>query len=195
MMNKNVQLSIVSYLDDAATEQIRQFQQAMSDVTGSTASLDSWLPHITLGNGIDATQLELEDVIDEITQASRSVASFSMDISGFGSLDSRPIGVGEASTPYVIFANVVVSQELLELTSRIDEVTSGRSLWYRMSRPYLPHVTLAFRDLTEAGYRNGLDYLSDKNIQLSSTIDHIALVQHFSDSDSELMRIPLDYVA
>jgi len=186
-----MQLSVVSYLDQIATSQVRELQKTMGEVTGSHASLNSWLPHVTLGDGVDVTSLELSDLVDEIQEAASTTPSFTINMSGFGSLDSRPIGVGEASTPYAIFIDVVVSQDLLDLVAKIDEVTTARSIWYHMPRPYLPHVTLAFRDLSETGYMNGLDYLSDKNIQFSSVIDHIALVQKLPDTDTEYTRIQL----
>jgi 2'-5' RNA ligase len=186
-----MQLSIVSYLDPEASAKIRKLQREVSEVTGSQASLSSWQPHITLGDGVEVTNLELDEFKDEIQEAAQSTTPFSINITGFRSLSSRPIGVGEVSTPYAIFINAVASQELLELVSRIENATIGRSIWYQMPQPFLPHVTLAFRDLTEAGYNNGLEYLSDKNIVLSSVIDHVALVQKYPDSDIELIRIPL----
>lgn len=186
-----MQLSIVSYLDQAATSQVRELQRTMSEITGSRASLDSWSPHVTLGDGVEATDLELNDLIAEIQQAARTTPSFTINLSGFSSLNSRPIGVGEVSTPYAIFIDVVVSQELLDLVAKIDEISTARSIWYHMPRPYLPHVTLAFRDLSEEGYRSGLDYLSDKDTRFSSTIDHIALVQKLPDADTEYARIQL----
>lgn len=186
-----MQLSIVSYLDQVTTSRVRELQKTMSEITGSRASLDSWSPHVTLGDGVDVTDLELNDLIDEIQDAANTTSSFTIDVSGFSSLDSRPIGVGEISTPYAIFIDVVVGRELLDLVAKIDEVTTARSIWYHMPRPYLPHITLAFRDLSETGYKNGLEYLSDKNIQFSSTINHIALVQKLPDTNTEYIRIQL----
>lgn len=186
-----MQVSIVSYLDQAVTTQVRELQKTMSEITGSQASLNSWLPHVTLGDGVDVTNVELNDLIGEIQEIAKVTPTFTVSVSGFSSLDSRPIGVGEISTPYAIFIDVVVSQELLDLVAKIDEVTTARSIWYHMPRPYHPHITLAFRDLSEAGYRRCLDYLSDKSIQFSSLIDHIALVQKLSDTDTEYTRIQL----
>ena len=57
-----------------------------------------------------------------------------------------------------------------------------------MPRPYLPHVTLAFRDLSREGFEAGSAYLADKTIHLSSTIDHIALVEKLATTDAERQR-------
>lgn len=189
--NRYMQLSIVSYLDENAAKEVRKLQEIMSEVTGSKASLYSWAPHITLGDGIDVTDLELTNLIDGIKHTGQSTPIFTITASGFNFLDSRPVGVGEVSTPYTIFIGVAISQELLNLVSRIREITDTRSKWYQMPRPYRPHVTIAFRDLSEVGYQNGLNYLIDRKVRLTSTIDHIALVQKLPEIDTELMRIPL----
>lgn len=187
-----MQLSIASYLDDSATQQVRQLQQTMSEVTGSTASLNSWQPHVTLGDGIDVTKNEIDNLIDEMQRVAQTTHKFDLTMTGFGSLGSRPIGEGEISTTYAIFINVIINQDLVNLVDKIDEITNNYSIWYHMPRPYLPHATLAFRDLSEQGYHDGLNYLGGKNIALTSSIDHIALVEKTSDSDMEFIRIPLD---
>lgn len=60
-----------------------------------------------------------------------------------------------------------------------------------MPNPYLPHVTLAFRDLNQDGYRSGLAFLEGKEVELKSSIDHVALVQKLSASDREIARVQL----
>ena len=60
-----------------------------------------------------------------------------------------------------------------------------------MRRPYQPHVTLAFRDLTQAGYKSGLEYLKDKDMTINTRIDHIALVEKRSNADIERFRVHL----
>lgn len=187
-----MQLSIVSYLDQAATGQVRELQKSLSQVTGSRASLTSWLPHVTLGDGVEVSELEVGDLVESIKSVARGTSPFTIHLAGFSWLDSRPIGASEVSTPYVIYINVGVSQQLLNLVAKIDNLATPRSIWYHMPRPYLPHITLAFRDLTEKGYKDGLEHIADKNINLSSSIDHIALVQKLPDKDVEYVRIQLE---
>lgn len=185
-----MQLSVVSYLDAQATKVIRDLQQKVSDITGSKASLQAWQPHITIGDGIEIEN-GTDDLIKDIINNTKSIHPFSVKIVGFGSFSARAIGKGEESSPYVLFAAVIVSHELDELVRKINYATMGYSTWYSMPRPYLPHVTLAFRDLTEDGYLNGLKYLQDKSIELSSLLDHIAFVKKLPNSDVELSRIQL----
>lgn len=80
-----MQLSIVSFLDKYATEEVRHLQKALGEVTGSTASLTSWLPHITLGDGIDIEESELTNTIEELNKVVSSIPTFSVTISGFSS--------------------------------------------------------------------------------------------------------------
>lgn len=184
-----MKLSIVSYLDPDTTRQVRELQKTLSDLTGSIAALTSWSPHITLGDGVEVD--DTDTLVAELTQIANSTNSFDLKVSGFSSIDSRPIGRGEISTPYVIYIDVVPNQALLDLVQKIGRVTNEYETWYLMHRPYLPHVTLAFRDLTKDGYEKGLEYLKDKDVELVSKIDHIALVEKLDEVDREYKRILL----
>lgn len=184
-----MQLSIVSYLDEAATGQIRQLQQAMSEVTGSRASLDSWAPHVTLADGVEVEMSEFDGFVDEVRRLADVTQPFGLTVTGFSSLDNRPIGVGEESTPYAIFIDVVSNAALLDLVAQLHIATRTRPIWYHMPQPYLPHVTLAFRDLSASGYAKGLTYLDDKHVELQAQIDHVALVQKLPNTDEEVVRL------
>ena len=108
---------------------------------------------------------------------------------GFGGRTDRTVGDGEITTPFVLWIDVLQNSELLELVERIKEsITSKTELWYRMPQPYMPHVTVAFRDLSEDGYLKGSEFLKDKNIQEIITVDHIALVEHLPEKDIETVR-------
>lgn len=186
-----MQLSIVSYLDAESTERVRILQRQLAKVTGSRASLSSWSPHITVGDGVVVDEVQFESLLTDMAEIASKNHVFDVVASDFGSLDSRPIGVGEKSTPYVIYVDVAVSQDLTELVSMIREVTSNYSKWYQMPDPYLPHITLAFRDLDKEGYERGLDYLMAKTMTITSKINHIALVQKLEAADKEVARINL----
>ena len=187
-----MQFSIVSYLDPQATAQVRGLQRTISEVTGSHASLSSWEPHVTIGDGVAVDDTERTRLVGETQQLADETSAFELHMSGFSSLDNRPIGIGEVSTPYVLFVDVQVNPQLLDIVDRMQVITDKYTAWYHMPQPYLPHVTLAFRDLTREGFERGLDYLSDKDIRITSVIDHIALVEKLETKDVEYTRIPLE---
>ena len=186
-----MQLSIVSFLDDEVTRKVKDLQIALSEVTGSKASLFSWSPHITLADGVELSGDELEEFVKELKYIADATPAFELDIAGFDSLDSRPIGDGEVSTPYLIYIDVKMNQDLIDLVNNLRARITSYPKWYSMPQPYLPHITLAFRDLSEDGFVAGLKYLEGKSIKLSSHINHIALVQKLEERDQEYTRVKL----
>ena len=86
--------------------------------------------------------------------------------------------------------DVVVSQDLKDMVTKIqNEVTNKWEKWYLKPQPYAPHVTLAFRDLGKEGFEKGLAFLSQYELTLETTINHIALVEKQPDKDVEFHRI------
>ena len=163
----------------------------MSETTGSYACLSSWEPHVTLGDGVEVDEHGYKGLVEDIEQVAHLHPVFELEISGFSSLDNRPLGVGEASTPYAIFIDVHANNLLQALVAGLQKITSEHPIWYHMPQPYLPHVTLAFRDLSREGFDRGIAYLSDKDIRITSVIDHISLVEKLETKDIERKRILL----
>jgi 2'-5' RNA ligase len=181
--------SIVTYLNDESSKKVREIQQKLFELTGSRACLDEWEPHTTVGSGIWVTEEELAEVEKTFTQLAKETKPFSVTVSGFGGLTDRKGGEGEATTPYVLWIDIVVGDELKNLAGMIEEeVTSKYKLWYKMPVPYTPHVTVAFRDLNKEGYEKGREYLKELNFEDEIIISHIALVEKLPGKDVEYKR-------
>ncbi|NCD00467.1 MAG: hypothetical protein EOL95_12320 [Bacteroidia bacterium] len=181
-----MKLSIVSYLDPESSHKVRELQQKLSDITGSRVSLSSWEPHVTIGDGVEVDYGDLKSLKYKIDSLSIKTDPFELNLQGIGSLDNWKGGSDE--TPYVIYLNVVLTEELMKFVNEIESICNKYNKWYFMPRPYMPHCTLAFRDLTKVGYENGLKYLQKVDPKLKAKIDHIALVEKLTDFDSELIR-------
>ena len=184
-------LSIVSYLDEPTTNAVRKIQHDLSELTGSTASIVSWSPHITLADGITLEPNEIAGALQRFELTARQVKCFDVEVSGFGGINDWSPGHGDTATPYVLFLNVVVNESLLRAVGLLRKTIIDYPKWYSMPDPYLPHVTVAFRDLSREGYEFGTDYLSRINLQMTSRIDHIALVEKLPKIDTEFKRILL----
>lgn len=183
--------SIVSYLDKVATQKILQLQKELSHVTGSIASLTHWEPHITVGDGVDLSSDDLRIFRSQLEEDLIKIKPFKVILDGFIFNDNRTMGVDEKSTPYLIAVDVQQNDSLAELVKTIELMTSNMTRWYNQPIPYKPHVTLAFRDLTEEGYKLGINYIHNKKIHLDSLVDHVSLVEKLADKDVEIVRIPL----
>ena len=186
-----MKLSIVSYLDPDSTKYVRDLQQGLSKVSGSNASLNSWEPHITVGDGIEINDSELEQVKAGLVNLAHGIKPFSINLQGVGSRDDRIGGKDEVTTPYVVYLNAIVNDELQTLVDQVKKRTGAFSKWYVMPRPYLAHVTLAFRDLTKDGFDSGLRSLSGKRPSTMSKVGHLSLVEKLPDVDRELLRFDL----
>ena len=181
--------SIVCYLIGEQYKEVQNLQEKIMNVTGSRACLDFWEPHLTLGDGIELTNLDIRDVEESINNITQNQKKFDVEISGFGGLSNRQGGIGEITTPYVLWINVAVSNELQGLVNSIKEsITKKYPLWYKMSKPYTPHITVAFRDLTKEGYEKGIQFLQTQSFLESVAISNIALVEKLADKDIEYKR-------
>ena len=177
------------YLEDELKTEVRVLQEKLFELTGSRECLDAWQPHLTIGNGILVDESKLMQVESDIEALVKNENTFQVALEGFGGLTNRKGGEGEITTPYVLWVDVVVNKELTELVGKVrDIITSKCELWYQMPKPYTPHVTLAFRDLSEDGYSNGLDYLNGRSFNNSAQISHIALVEKLPTADIEHKR-------
>lgn len=186
-----MQLSIVSYLDLKSSIEVRNLQQKLSKITGSKASLMSWEPHITVGDGIEVDADSLERFKNGIRGIVDRTTSFGLQLRDIATIDNRKGGIGEVTTPYVIYLDVKVNDDLLKLVDEVGKATDGFEKWYYMPQPFTPHCTLAFRDLSKEGFELGIEFFKDQSIELMATIDHIALVEKLPDLDRELVRFSL----
>jgi len=184
-----MKLSIVCYLDINSSKTVRELQRELSKVSGSVASLASWEPHVTIGDGIEVNDIELGAVKAELASLGREITAFPLSLQGVESRDDRIGGEDEETTPYLIYLGVTVGDDLRALVDRVGYLTMYLRKWYVMPKPYVPHVTLAFRDLNECGFYEGLKYLSDKDISITATIGHFSLVEKLPTVDREIARL------
>jgi 2'-5' RNA ligase len=187
-----MKFSIVRYLDESTTNKVRTIQNTISQLTGSGAVLVSWFPHITLGDGIITNgNQERRNFLSDMQVMCQTMRPFSVAISGFGQMDNWSGGIGKRASPYVLYIKISIDNELLNAVNKIGAITLRYPKCYHMPHPYLPHVTVAFRDLTKQGFDLGLNYLKNQEINDSSKIDHVALVEKLPDSDVERIRFSL----
>lgn len=166
-------------------------QQKLREVTGSTAALQTWQPHLTIGDGIEISNEQLAVVETKLKQVAKQAHIFPIALRGFDGFTQWKPGAGQTGTPYVIYTRVEPSRALTKLVQDINDVIADENRWYRMPRPYKSHITLAYRDLDEAGFIRGMNYLASQSFDHNATIDHIALAITQDESNSELRRIRL----
>lgn len=177
-MNDLKKYSLVAYLIGEEYNEVRALQKEISEITGSTKCLTDWQPHITIGDGPETNEEQLEELSEQLESFVKSHQPFATKITGFGGIENWKGAVPGEITPYVIWLNVEVSQELLGFWNELRvAITEKYPAWLPRTQTYVPHVTIAFADLTKEGYDKGMAYLASKNFESPLTISHIALVE------------------
>ena len=193
MESKNY--SIVTYLVGEDFKKVRAIQKDISTITGSKKCLVDWLPHITVGDGISVSGSTLPEIEDKLKGFCNRQKAITATIKGFGGVDTWKGAVKDKITPYVIWLDVEVSSDLLTLFTNLkDEITSKQETWLPRTISYVPHVTIAFSDLNEEGYRKGLEYLSSKSFETEFSISHIALVECYGEGNMDSVEYKKYYL-
>lgn len=183
-----MRLSVVCYLDDESTSIVRSMQNTLGNLTGARASLDLWLPHITVGDGVEVNESELSILKDRFEFLAVNTKPFNLDLYEILKIDFRKGGEGEATTPYGLYLDVKQNEELLKFVSSIAAVSEPLKKWYLMPSPYHPHCALAFKDLSEEGYKLGSKYLDKQNIKLRTKISSVSIVEMLPNATREFAR-------
>jgi 2'-5' RNA ligase len=168
----------IIYLDKQLTKSIRKIQKRIFKLTGSRACLDIWNPHLTIGNSIDIGKDEEENFYHLIETVTKNFKPFYIEIKNYNFMDNWPGGNLKGYTPFVIYLDVIVNPELQKLASSINENVSAKfKSWYKQPWPYTPHVTVAFKDLDEAGFLKVKEILKDEKFSETTLIDHVAIAK------------------
>ncbi len=146
----------------------RQVQNDICDRYTSCAALKS-PPHITLlppFEQSDSALPALEQQLQKVAQDHRSVP---IDLSGYATFP-----------PKVIYINVVKTTELMELQGALVADPVIRSLTDQNPelRPFVPHITVAFRDLTPQNFAAAWTEFKDQSVEFQFNATALTLLIH-----------------
>jgi len=183
---------LIAYLDPSASAVVRSLQAKIRELSGSQAAMHDWDPHITLGSEVWVKDKDLGQYESDLHEAVSSHRPFSVSIQDYGFIDDWTGGNLPGNSPYGIFLNVNVTPELQDLATAVETVASRRKLYFKRPAPYLPHVTLAFRDLDRAGYDRAKAALTGETFSTTTIISHVSLAKVSQTGHNfEAARIPL----
>ncbi len=149
-------------------QQVRELQQHLSDRYASQAAQKS-PPHITLQPPFQWPLEEKPRLTDHLQQFSLQAAPLPVTLHGFA-----------AFAPRVIYIHVLPSAELQALQlSLVNFVETHLGILHpQKQRPFVPHVTLAFRDLTEDNFRVAWAELGQQPIHFDFWVASLTLLHH-----------------
>ncbi|MDJ0597773.1 MAG: 2'-5' RNA ligase family protein [Crocosphaera sp.] len=150
-------------------EEATKIKEYFKEIYKSKAALKS-PPHITLQPPFEWNIEELPKLIQELNDFSESQKPFSMTLNGFS-----------AFKPRVIYINVLKNPELLSIQkSLMSHLESTLDIVHQVSknRPFSPHLTVAFRDLTKRNFYQAWLEFENREIYHNFIVDKIILLIH-----------------
>ncbi len=127
-------------------------------------------PHVTLQPPFEWDIEDLPKLIQQLHNFSESQQPFSMTLSGFS-----------AFKPRVIYIDVVKTPELLSIQKQLmSNLESSLNIVHQVykNRPFSPHLTVAFRDLTKKNFYQAWPEFEDKEIHFNFTMNKVTLLIH-----------------
>lgn len=150
-------------------EEATKIKEYFRDIYDSKAALKS-PPHVTLQPPFEWEIEALPQLIQELNHFSASQPSFSMTLNGFA-----------AFKPRVIYINVVKTPELLAIQKQLmSHLESSLNIVHQVSknRPFSPHLTVGFRDLTKNNFYQAWSEFETKEIYHEFIINKLTLLIH-----------------
>ena len=166
-MNKETSLFFIALLPPPEIQDyVTQIKQHFADRYASRAALKS-PPHITLQPPFEwAANLSLEEHIGTFASSTESV---SVTLDGFA-----------AFPPRVIYVNVLKTEKLLALQADLMPQMTNLGIVDKVSktRPFAPHMTVGFRDLTKQNFKTAWQEFQPRQIHFEFTATHLTLLIH-----------------
>jgi 2'-5' RNA ligase len=148
---------------------VNEIKQVFAERYNSRAALRS-PPHVTLQPPFEWAIDDLQPLTQALTKFVLKQKPVSMTLSGFG-----------AFAPRVIYVNVVKTPELLALQAALMaymETTLNIVEPISKTRPFAPHMTVGFRDLTKQNFRAAWAEFQHQSFEAEFTVPCLTLLIH-----------------
>lgn len=166
-MSGKILYFIASPLPGSVAGEIREFQEMADARFHSKKALNS-PPHITL---VPPFQIRPE-------QAERLRATLANGVSGFGRIPVVLDGFS-AFDKRVIFVDVIAGKDLEELAVRLNQTLSDAGFALKSeSRPFHPHVTVAFKDLRREAFDGAFGFFRGNPYSRRFDLEKVALLEY-----------------
>ena len=172
--------AIISELDSESTAAIRDYWQRLCKSCGLKEIYNLPTPHFTwlLAEGLDIDRIAL--LIDQI-----AVLRDPLAIQTFG------LGIFSGNAP-VLYLPIVKTGPLLQLHrdiwDRIQPLCVDVHRYYAPSS-WIPHITLALKDLTSETITCAIAEIAFESIELTGTAERLALVAYKNGQKGETLRV------
>ncbi|BAC89023.1 gll1082 [Gloeobacter violaceus PCC 7421] len=149
-------------------QEVERIQQIFADHFASCGALRS-PPHITLQPPFEWPAAEREWLEDCLLNFADKQPRFVVALSGFAAFPPRVIYID-------VVANAALEALQISLAERFERVLGvvERS----RSRRYVPHMTVAFRDLTQENFARAWPQFKDRPLSMEFAVHRLTLLMH-----------------
>ena len=165
----------VSYLPKPIRVKIRKYQKIISKKFNTNKALN-WVPHITIANGVSMPESKFHTTCEQIKQICDKTNPIFLSTK---KLHFIKIPNSSFENPYAILIEVNLTKKLQELHNIIqNNIYKGFKRPSYKSNKYIPHITLAYRDLTKQNFDKAKKFFKDNPIKInySFKLDNLQLV-------------------
>lgn len=148
--------------------QIQQLKLEVAEKFESSHSLNA-PPHITLISPFRVSNEHLSGLQSILEVYAQGHQSFEVHLKDFATFPPR-----------VIFIDVKTSDTLQQFQNKLENMIRAEDAFgYNYTeRPFHPHVTLAFKDLSKENFYKAWDEFKDRNMEETFLADHLYLLKH-----------------
>lgn len=166
--------SCISLLPETALEELEKLQDKIYTLTGSKLFRQQRPLHFTVWVGNDLEDIQLQDICLELQSIASRQHPFEISLGWLQFIEHSRLKKPYIDfEPYVVWIEICSTPQLQQLVDEIDGVLRRYDISFEII-PYVPHITLAGRDLDQHWFE--LLQKELKGISFSDTI----LIDNFS---------------
>ncbi len=143
-------------------------KQVFADRYNSWAALRS-PPHITLQPPFE-WETEVAALTQSLAEFASQQAPIAVNLSGFGAFVPRVVYVNVEKTPALLAVQAALTA-YMETRWRIVDLRSK-------TRPFAPHMTVGFRDLTKSNFKLAWAEFQHRSLTFEFVAAHLTLLRH-----------------
>ena len=169
-MTRSKQLFFIALLPPDEVQQfVNQIKQHFAEIYNSRAAQKS-PPHITLQPPFEWQLEELPALEQKLQEFAQTQAPIPITLNGFGAFRPRVIYINVLKTPELLGGQKDLMNYLESSLSIIDPVSKNR--------PFAPHLTVAFRDLSKQNFRKAWSEFEQRKLHFEFTVFQLTLLNH-----------------
>lgn len=127
-------------------------------------------PHITLQPPFDWAADNLSTLTNTLNKFAAQQAPVPVTLSGFGAFIPRVVYIHVIKTPALLELQATLMAHLETVLKIVDPVSK--------TRPFAPHLTVGFRDLTKQNFRAAWAEFQHQPLHFEFTVFHLTLLIH-----------------